>query len=182
MQAFSRWTDPVGTLGIICQEALVRATTLETRREELEFKASQVTRVASMSRALRQPTVALLAEVKRRSPSKGMIAEGLDAVAQARAYASAGAAAISILTEPAHFGGSARDLLAVRDGVAIPVLKKDFHVRPIQLLEAKALGASAALIIARALSPDWLPEMMSAGRRLGLDLLVEVRDEEELDR
>jgi len=124
----------------------------------------------------------VLAEVKRRSPSKGAIAESLDAVAQARAYADGGAAAVSILTEPDHFGGGADDLLAVRAALTIPALKKDFHIDTIQLLEARALGASAALLIVRALSPEQLPQMMRAGRDLGLELLVEVRDEAELER
>ncbi len=182
MQAYSNWTDPVGTLGTIVHEAQARVAALEARRAELEQQAAAAPRVASMSRALRQDAVALLAEVKRRSPSKGAIAEGLDAVTQARAYAAGGAAAISILTEPAHFGGSVDDLVTVCARVAIPILKKDFHVAPIQLLEAKAVGASAALLIARALSPTRLGEMMRVGRALGLELLVEVRDEVELDR
>ena len=127
-------------------------------------------------------SVGLLAEVKRRSPSRGAIAEGLDAVAQAHAYAAGGAAAVSVLTEPAHFGGSADDLLAVRRAVTIPALKKDFHVVAVQLVEARALGASAALLIARAISPERLAELMRLGRDLGLELLVVVRDEAELER
>lgn len=126
--------------------------------------------------------MALLAEVKRRSPSKGAIAPGLDALAQARAYVAGGAAAVSILTEPAHFGGSTADLVAVRAELDVPALKKDFHIDPIQLVEARALGASAALLIVRALSPEGLAELMRAGRKLGIELLVEVRDEEELER
>lgn len=136
----------------------------------------------SLLAALRQPTVSVLAEVKRRSPSKGVISAALSAPEQARSYLSGGASAVSILTEPLHFGGSADDLHEVRRDVNIAVLKKDFHVEPIQLLEARALGASAALLIARALAPEKLPEMMDAGRSLGLELLVEVRDEEELAR
>ena len=136
----------------------------------------------SLRTALRQPGVSLLAEVKRRSPTKGAIAEGLDAVAQARAYAEGGAAGVSILTEPAHFGGSVEDLLGVRSAVPLPILKKDFHVAPIQLVEARALGASAALLIVRALPPQQLADMMRIGRELGLELLVEVRDEVELER
>jgi indole-3-glycerol phosphate synthase len=87
-----------------------------------------------------------------------------------------------VLTESAHFGGSPSDLVAVRSAVSLPVLKKDFHVRPIQLLEARALGASAALLIVRALAPDRLREMLDVARRLELEALVEVRDEAELDR
>jgi len=126
--------------------------------------------------------VALIAEVKRRSPSKGSIAPALDAATQARAYVDGGASAISVLTEPSHFGGSTSDLAAVKAAVSVAALKKDFHMRPIQLVEARALGASAALLIARALSPDRLREMTDTARRLGLEVLVEVRDEAELDR
>lgn len=123
----------------------------------------------------------MLAEVKRRSPSKGDIAPGLDPVDQARAYRDGGAAAVSILTEPRHFGGSADDLVAVRTQVGLPILKKDFHVDVIQLVEARVLGASAALLIARALHPDRLVSLVDEGRALGLEILVEVRDEEELE-
>jgi indole-3-glycerol phosphate synthase len=126
--------------------------------------------------------VALIAEVKRRSPSKGSIAPALDAATQARAYVDGGAAAISVLTEPSHFGGSTSDLAAVKTAVSVAALKKDFHVRPIQLVEARALGASAALLIARALSPERLREMTDTARRLDLEVLVEVRDEAELER
>jgi indole-3-glycerol phosphate synthase len=135
-----------------------------------------------LCRALDIERVAIVAEVKRRSPSKGAIAESLDAVGQARAYAAGGASGVSVLTEPDHFGGSVADLVAVRAALAIPALKKDFHIAPIQLLEARAIGASAALIIARALSPERLAEMMGLGKALGLELLVEVRDEAELER
>lgn len=182
MQAFSRWSPPGGTLGTIVAEAEKRATALDGRRGDLESDAEEALPGPSLERALRNSSVALIAEVKRRSPSKGAIAESLDAVRQAHAYADGGAAAVSVLTEPAHFGGTVDDLRDVRATLAIPALKKDFHVAPIQLLEARALGASAALLIARALSPDRLAEMMSAGRALGLELLVEVRDEDELGR
>ena len=105
----------------------------------------------------------------------------MNAADQAAAYASAGARAISVLTEPAHFAGSNDDLMAVRAAVSVPVLKKDFHVEPIQLVEAKALGASAALLIVRALGPELLPQLMSTARELALEVLVEVRDEAELE-
>lgn len=163
-------------------EAEARATSLEEQAESLAADAEENLPGPSLERALRGSTVAVIAEVKRRSPSKGEIAGGLDAAAQARAYLAGGAAAVSVLTEPVHFGGSAADLTSVRDGVAIAALKKDFHVAPIQLVEARALGASAALVIARAVSPGRFAELMAAGRALGLELLVEVRDEEELAR
>jgi indole-3-glycerol phosphate synthase len=105
----------------------------------------------------------------------------MDATTQARAYESAGAVAISVLTEPRHFAGSPEDLIAVRSAVALPVLKKDFHIDPVQLLEAKALGASAALLIARALGPDGLGHMMKTASAYRLEVLVEIRDERELE-
>jgi indole-3-glycerol phosphate synthase len=182
VQAQTGWTPPEGTLGRIVAEAAARVEQLCRRESDLTSDAQETLPGASLERALRGSAVAVLAEVKRRSPSKGMIAESLDAVAQSRAYVSGGAAGVSILTEPAHFGGSVDDLLAVRSAMAIPVLKKDFHVAPIQLLEARALGASAALLIARALSPAQLVVMMQAGQDLGLELLVEVRDQAELER
>jgi indole-3-glycerol phosphate synthase len=126
-------------------------------------------------------TVAIIAEVKRKSPSKGWIQPNLDAATQAQAYERAGATAISVLTEPRHFAGSPEDLIAVRSAVALPVLKKDFHVEPVQLLEAKALGASAALLIVRALGPEGLGQMMKAADDYGIETLVEIRDERELE-
>ena len=182
MQAFLRWTPPGGTLGTICHEAEARAAELHSREDELEREASRAASAPSLAAALRGPDVRVIAEVKRRSPSKGAIAPALGAPAQARAYVEGGAAAISVLTEPVHFGGSSTDLRDVRAAVPVPALKKDFHVRPIQLVEARALGASAALLIARALSPERLREMTDAARRLELEVLVEVRDESELER
>jgi indole-3-glycerol phosphate synthase len=122
----------------------------------------------------------VIAEVKRKSPSKGTINAGLSAVEQARAYAKGGAAAISVLTEPNHFAGSVDDLAAVAAAVDIPALKKDFHIDPIQLIEARAHGATAALLIVRAIPPRRLGEMLSMARSLALETIVEVRDQEEL--
>jgi indole-3-glycerol phosphate synthase len=179
----SHWNPPAGTLGRIAAEAEARAAKLETDRRKLAALADRTPVGPSLERAVESAVdVSVLAEVKRRSPSKGIIAATLGAVQQSQAYGSGGAVGVSILTEPLHFGGSNDDLLAVRVETQLPVLKKDFHVRPIQLVEARALGASAALIIVRALSPERLVEMMEAGRALGLELLVEVRDQRELER
>ena len=125
--------------------------------------------------------VAVIAEVKRSSPSKGAINPDLDLVRQVRAYESAGAAAISVLTEPTRFGGSSDDLTTARKSVRLPLLKKDFHVDVLQILEARALGASAALVIARAVPPKRLQDLMNAGADNGLEILVEVRNEKELE-
>lgn len=182
MQASSRWTSPQGTLGQIVAEAHVRAAALVRERgDELVGALRGAPPAPSLASALRVHHVAVLAEVKRRSPSKGVIAPSLDAVGQAAAYRAGGAAAVSILTEPVHFGGRAADLVAVRSAVGLPILKKDFHVDAIQLVEARVLGASAALLIARALPPERLIALVDEGRALGLELLVEIRDEEELE-
>lgn len=182
MQASSVWTAPKGTLGGIVSEARERVDELRRRVAELERAAAAASRAPSFAASLRRTQVAVIAEVKRRSPSKGWINADISAPEQAAAYEQGGAAAISVLTEPKHFGGSIGDFVAVRDAVHIPVLKKDFHIDPIQLLEAKAIGASAALLITRALPPDELPRLIEYARAIDLEVLVEVRDAEELKR
>lgn len=136
----------------------------------------------SLAAALRGPQVAVIAEVKRRSPSKGEINSRLSAADQARAYARGGGAAVSVLTEPAHFGGALADLEEARRAVALPLLKKDFHVEEVQLLEARAAGASAALLIARALAPEALARLAAFARDIALEVLIEIRSEAELER
>jgi indole-3-glycerol phosphate synthase len=125
--------------------------------------------------------VRIIAEVKRSSPSAGAIDAGLDAPAQARAYAGAGAAAISVLTDGPGFGGSLEDLVAVRAAVAVPLLRKDFVLDPYQLLEARAAGADAALLIVAALAPDDLRRLHDACGALGLAALVEVHEPAEVE-
>ncbi len=130
----------------------------------------------------RQPGVSVIAEVKRRSPSKGDLAEIPDPAALARAYAEGGAAAISVLTEERRFGGSLEDLRAVRAAVETPILRKDFIVEGYQLLEARAAGADLALLIVAALGDDDLRRLHDQARELGLTVLVEVHDEPETER
>jgi indole-3-glycerol phosphate synthase len=137
--------------------------------------------VPAFAAALRGKDVKIVAEVKRSSPSKGPINLALDLNRQVVAYESGGAAAISVLTESTRFGGSNADLVAARAAVRIPLLKKDFHVAEVQILEAKSLGASAALVIARAVTPARLEELIRAGKAVGIEILVEVRDERELE-
>jgi indole-3-glycerol phosphate synthase len=125
---------------------------------------------------------ALIAEVKRASPSVGSIAPDVDPRGLALAYEAAGAAAISVLTEPRHFEGSLADLQAVRSSVGIPVLRKDFHVHPAQLIEARAAGADAVLLIVAAVSDPELSALLAAARDLGIDTLVEAHSDEDLER
>jgi indole-3-glycerol phosphate synthase len=124
----------------------------------------------------------VIAECKRRSPSRGVLCRNYDPVNVARSYERAGAAALSVLTEPTFFDGSLAHLAAVRDAVSLPLLRKDFIVDPYQLLEARASGADAVLLIVSALSDDALKQLALAARALGLAALVEVHDAEEVDR
>jgi indole-3-glycerol phosphate synthase len=130
----------------------------------------------------RDPAVSVIAEVKRRSPSKGDLADIPDPAALATAYAAGGAAAISVLTEQRRFGGSLDDLRAVRGAVDTPLLRKDFIVEEYQLLEARAAGADLALLIVAALDDDDLDRLHDRARELGLTVLVEVHDEPETER
>jgi indole-3-glycerol phosphate synthase len=182
VQAFPAWSPPGGTLGQIVSETRPRVDELKRRRRALEASAAEQEPAPPFAAALRRLDVAVVAEVKRRSPSRGNINIDLSAGQRAAAYHAGGAAAISVLTEPRHFGGSADDLVAARRAADVPVLKKDFHVDPIQLVEARALGASAVLLIARALEPKTLGDLVTEAGALGLDAVVEVRTEEELER
>ena len=125
--------------------------------------------------------VNVIAECKRRSPSRGVLRIEYDPVAIARAYAAAGAAAISVLTEPTFFDGAIEHLAAVRAVVDTPLLRKDFIVSEYQLYEARAAGADAVLLIVAALSPRELQALAARASSLGLDALVEVHDIGELD-
>jgi len=122
----------------------------------------------------------IIAEIKRASPSKGVIQGEIDVARVARSYAGGGAAAISVLTEPKHFGGSISDLVAAARAVEIPVLRKDFIVDDYQIVEAAAGGAAAILLIVAALSPDELRDLHAIAANLGLDVLVEVHDATEM--
>lgn len=130
----------------------------------------------------RGPGSSVIAEVKRKSPSKGALADIPDPADLARQYAAGGAAAISVLTEQRRFGGSLDDLRAVRAAVDTPILRKDFIVTSYQLLEARAAGADLALLIVAALDDDTLRRLHDEARELGLTVLVEVHDEPEAER
>jgi len=132
--------------------------------------------------ALRRPGVAVIAEVKRASPSKGQLAEIPDPADLASEYAGGGARCISVLTEGRWFGGSLDDLAAVRAAVDVPVLRKDFVVSSYQVHEARAHGADMVLLIVAALEQNALSGLLDRVESLGMTALVEVHDEEEADR
>lgn len=136
-----------------------------------------------LAAALRRPgEVALLAEVKRRSPSAGWILEGADAAGVARVYELSGAAAVSVLTDEEWFGGRLDDVRSVKAAVEIPVLRKDFIVDPVQVWQARAAGADGYLLIVRILDDALLADLVALGTSLGMDALVEVHGEGELER
>jgi len=180
VQVATRWTPPSGALGELVTAARLRASRLEATRETVATAARRAPLPPGFASALRRDHVAIIAEIKRRSPSRGDISPGLDAVGRARDYAAGGAAAISVLTEPEQFAGALEDLSTVRAHVDLPLLRKDFLIDPLQLVEARAFGASAGLVIVRAVDPTRLRELMSAGDDVGLELLVEVHTEAEL--
>jgi indole-3-glycerol phosphate synthase len=124
---------------------------------------------------------AVIAEIKRASPSRGVIREAFDPPAHARAYAASGAAALSVLTEPRWFGGRLEHLAAAHDAAALPILRKDFLVDPYQVEEARAWGADAVLVIAAAGEASLRVELLAAAAEHGLDALVEVHDARELE-
>jgi len=126
--------------------------------------------------------LAVIAEVKRRSPSKGDLAPDLDPAETARAYVEGGSACLSVLTDERWFGGSAADLQAARSTVAVPVLRKDFTIDPRDVCDARLMGADAVLLIVAALDDDELTHLHALAIELGLDVLVEVHDEPELER
>jgi indole-3-glycerol phosphate synthase len=169
------------TLGEILSSTRRGLPALQARRAELERQVSQAKLPPSLAAALRRPNVAVIAEVKRRSPSAGSIREDLDPVARALLYGTHGAAAISVLTDEAYFGGSMADLKSVAERSLVPVLRKDFILDEIQVLEARAAGASAVLLIVRALDQGRLEALMACASGAGLDALVEVHTLRELD-
>jgi indole-3-glycerol phosphate synthase len=149
----------------------------------LMARASAMPPTRDFESALRAAApLAVIAEVKRASPSAGPIAEDANASMLARAYADGGAAAISVLTEPRHFHGSIADLQAVRSSVALPVLRKDFVVHPAQVIESRAAGADAVLLIVAALTDGELRALLEAAADLGLAPLVETHSDDDLRR
>ncbi|MFZ9683389.1 MAG: indole-3-glycerol phosphate synthase TrpC [Cephaloticoccus sp.] len=158
-------------------------------RQELADLHAALPPVPSFAAALRRTDgrLAVIAEIKRRSPSAGAIATGVAAPEQARKYRAAGASALSVLTDAKYFGGELADLAGVThlfrtEPPAIPCLRKDFMVHPIQVHEARAAGASAILIIVRALPDEEIAALFQAAQAAGLDALFEIHREDELKR
>lgn len=170
------------TLGSILAATRERVAQARARAPDLLAAARDAAPTVPWLSAFRRADVGLIGEVKRRSPSFGPIAPGLSPAAHARAYVAGGAVAISVLTEEAHFGGSLTDLADVRKAVSVPLLRKDFIIDQTQLYEARIAGASAVLLIVRALESAQLEDLAATARELGLARLVEVHAGSELAR
>ena len=168
----------------ICEATRERVAGRRAVVPEAELAAALVPRgeARPFRSALERPGLSVIAEFKRRSPSAGEIRPGSDAAQVAQAYEAGGAAALSVLTEEDYFGGSLDDLEAVRAAVSLPILRKDFIVDPYQVVESCAWGADAVLLIVAALEESELAELSAQAAELGLDVLVEVHDADELER
>ncbi len=155
---------------------------MESRRSELERRAGERAESRRDFRAALQDRMpAIIAEIKKASPSKGLLAEDFDPARTARAYEAGGAAALSVLTDEKHFRGSLADLEAARAAVALPALRKDFTIDELHVLEAAAHGADAILLIAAALTEAEMRRFRELAAAFGMAALVEVHNERELE-
>jgi indole-3-glycerol phosphate synthase len=154
----------------------------DRRLDDLVERAAALPPARPFEDALGGPELSVIAEIKRRSPSKGDLAPGLDPVALATAYEAGGAACLSVLTDDESFGGSPEDLVAARGAVSLPVLRKDFTVDARDVADARLMGADAVLLIVAALDDAELASFFALAHQLGLAALVEVHDRAELDR
>lgn len=175
-----RWTPATGPLGELTAASRERAVAGRATVARLERSLAAVAARPSLRAALRGPCVAVIAEIKRRSPSKGVLDDAISAPRRAADYVTGGARALSVLTEPSRFGGSLEDLRAAHAAVDMPLLRKDFITDRVQLLEAAVAGASAVLLIARALPPREFVALAREAQAIGLEPLLEVRTEDEL--
>jgi len=167
---------------IAAARAGVEERRAQTPQADLESRLHARGDDRPFSEALVRPGLSVIAEFKRRSPSAGEISDSAIVADQVGAYERGGAAALSVLTDEFHFGGTLEDLRSARAACSLPILRKDFIVDPYQLLEAAVNGADAVLLIVRVLDDAELGEMYEAARGLDLDCLVEVHDGEELER
>ncbi len=173
-----------GFLDQACAEAHQRVAEASAlvSLDELRGATAAIAARPSLGDALAVPGCQVVAEIKRASPSRGHLAWVPNPAARARAYATAGAAAVSVLTEPAHFRGTLADLAAVTGAVTVPALRKDFIVDRYQVWEARAAGASAVLLIVAALDDATLQRLLAEAETAGLEALIEVHDADEARR
>lgn len=176
--------SPVGILEEILGGKREEVAAMSGRRRDLEAAAADAPAPRDFVAALRAgERIGVIAEIKRRSPSKGELSPDLDAAATGKAYEAGGAAALSVLTDARWFAGSLTDLAEARAATGLPVLRKDFTIDPVQVHEARAAGADCVLLISAALADDGLlRELREIAESLGMAALVEVHDGAELHR
>ena len=176
------------TLARICDDKKAHvekkksAASLEDLKEKIKSIPAPRGFIKNLESALTQNNIPLIAEVKKASPSKGIIREDFDPVATAKIYETAGASCLSVLTDMPYFQGHDQFLQDIHEAVRIPLLRKDFMVDPYQIFESRTLGADCILIIMAALNDDTAKELFDITMELGMDALIEVHDQEELDR
>ena len=174
---------PATYLDRILAHHRARAAADDRHVDDLVELASRLGPTRGFGRALTgRSELAVIAEIKRRSPSKGDLNVGLDPAEWAAMYEAGGAACLSVLTDEAHFGGSVADLEQAREACDLPVIRKDFTVCELDVIDARLMGADAVLLIAAALSDDELQRFHDLALGIGLDVLVEIHDEAELER
>jgi len=178
--------DPVSLPGVLADIVRTKREALGALRDrasDLESALEDAPPVRDFRAAISDPrTVSLIAECKRRSPGAGLIRSDLDPVELTRSYETSGAAALSVLTDEQYFGGSNGDLVRIRGGTAIPILRKDFTLDTLHVIEARGVGADAILLIVRILSDDSLRGLLRQAEALGMHALVETHDAYDLDR
>jgi indole-3-glycerol phosphate synthase len=154
----------------------------EMKKKALQTKEQGSIKPRGFANALRGKEISIIAEIKHRSPSKGILCRNFNHIELAKAYAEAGAKAMSVLTDAEFFGGAKRYIPEVRKTTNLPVLRKDFIIHPYQIYEACILGADAVLLIAAILDDEVLKELCDLAQDFGIDVLLEVHDEKELKR
>ncbi|MDH3220545.1 MAG: indole-3-glycerol phosphate synthase TrpC [Gammaproteobacteria bacterium] len=159
-----------------------RETTAASLRRRVRHASPPRGFVASLKKAVERGDAAVIAEIKKASPSKGVIREDFDAVEIARSYLAGGASCLSVLTDRDFFQGHEDFLVAAREASGLPVIRKDFIVDSYQVIESRALGADCILLIVAALDDESLAGLHGEARLLGMDVLVEVHDRDELER
>ncbi len=172
-----------GVLADIVRTKRAELGVLHDRVSELEAALEHAPPVRDFRAAISDPgEVSLIAECKRRSPGAGPIRPDLEPAELTRSYEMSGAAALSVLTDEPYFGGTNRDLVQIRDATAIPILRKDFTLDALHVIEARGVGADAVLLIVRILSDDSLRGLLRHAEALGMHALVETHDAYDLDR
>lgn len=174
----------MNTLQKICADKAEHVARMKSERSLSDLKSiiGDIEKPRGFLKNLKTKTPSLIAEVKKASPSKGVIRENFDPVEIAKTYEMSGASCLSVLTDAPYFQGDDDYLISIKDSVALPILRKDFMIDPYQIFESRALGADCILLIMAALSDDAAKTLYALATDLGMDVLVEVHNQEELER